>query len=359
MAVLKRQALFISEQKKEFSIDIEVLSQVLVGDRILALVKEKDALQLIFFNKKLEIEDKIVTLNASNGFILDAWKGRCLLALDNQLIAFQDGELKPILKAKSSNNFFWHAIRVKDQLFLQEYGKSPTGIFTLTENYEKPRLLTINTDVDKNSKHFHSLTYDPFRDWLISTLGDMNLVRAVASEDHGVSWHTIYRGPWQFVPIVPLEEKIVFGMDSGIAKGGIGIFNPNKNSWNFIFLKCPSKDFKFLQMCDLKHLDNGLWVAAFGMPRAVAISKDLKSWYTLCLDVYDGRFCYNMVVNEGKENVVCSTGKRLILLEKSALPNYLCGNAPFLTSYDANFIRAVGSGFVLKRKLKLRSRLAS
>jgi len=73
------------------------------------------------------------------------------------------------------------------------------------------------------------------RKWLISTLDDKCLTRVAFSEDLGSSRRPFYRGPWQFVSIAVLENKIAFGMDSGLAKGGIGIYHPDEDKWEFIF----------------------------------------------------------------------------------------------------------------------------
>ena len=75
---------------------------------------------------------------------------------------------------------------------------------------------------------------------------------------------------------------VVFGFDSGIARGGIGIFYPEYEIWSFILLKWVEKSVKTCQMCDLIQLDNGTWLSALGTPQAIAASKNLKQFpYTL------------------------------------------------------------------------------
>lgn len=56
-----------------------------------------------------------------------------------------------------------------------------------------------------------------------------NWRKLVTKKDLGDSWRPLYNGSWQFVPIVSLEDKIVFGMGSGITKGGLGIYYPNED----------------------------------------------------------------------------------------------------------------------------------
>ncbi|MCX8199474.1 MAG: hypothetical protein N3E36_05555 [Sulfolobales archaeon] len=143
-----------------------------------------------------------------------------------------------------------------------------------------------NVELDKNSRHFHSIAWDPFRNWLLATLGDGCLTRVVQSKDFGQSWEILYKGAWQFIPILACENKIIFGMDSGIAKGGVGTFYPEDYSWEFKFFKWLNGKSLLAQMCDLKLLNNDLWIAAFGAPQAIAMSKDLCTWYSIHVENY-------------------------------------------------------------------------
>jgi hypothetical protein len=323
------------------------------GEQIIALIMKRDSLSLTLLNKDLEVKYEIATLKGFQGFILDAHKDTYLLAVDDQLLALRHGNFEPILKAHSSTNFYWHAIRRRDVIYVQEYGEGPTGIWMLTKDYEDRRLLTTNIQLDEASKHFHNLAFDPFRNWLITTLGDNNVIRVVASMDEGETWWPLYKGPWQFVPIVTLKDRIIFGMDSGIAKGGIGVYDPSDDFWSFIFLRWQDSDenVRFAQICDLKHLSNALWVAALGAPQAITLSKDLKIWYLAHIEGVEEGFNYHMTVSEGKDFVVCCTGKRLLLFKKSELEGLLLKNQPVMVSYRAYIDRLRGYRFVLKRKL--------
>ncbi len=219
-------------------VKLPILSTATLGDHILALLRgEGNTLSLISFNRRLEVEGRLVTMRGYRGFILDVYKDSILFAVDDKLYVLREGGLKHVLQAHHPTNHFWHAARAGDLIYVQEYGESPTGIYMLTKDYENPHLLVTNKELDRGSRHFHNVVYDRFRGWLITTLGDGNLVRVAVSMDGGKSWHPLYRGPWQFVPIAPLSDRIVFGMDSGIAGGGIGVHYPDEKRWQFIFLK--------------------------------------------------------------------------------------------------------------------------
>lgn len=114
---------------------------------------------------------------------------------------------------------------------------------------------------------------------LLATLGDGCLTRVVYSENLGQSWKSLYKGAWQFVPIVPLKDEIVLGMDSGIARGGVGIYSPSREKWKFIFLKWCNRHVRFAQIADLRQLSNGVWIATLGAPQVILISENLKNWY--------------------------------------------------------------------------------
>jgi len=324
-----------------------------IGERILALVRKRRLLSLFLLSKSLKAEGDLVTLKGSRGFILDAQEDAYLLAVDDQLIALRRGKLEPVLKAHSPANFFWHAARKKDSIYVQEYGRSPTGIWLSTKDYRDWRLLATNMQVDEESKHFHNLAYDSFRGWLITTLGDGNIVRVVISKDDGKAWQPLYKGPWQFVPIVVLKDRIVFGMDSGIARGGVAVHYPWEDTWESFFLRWPDKRVRFAQMCDLKLLDNDLWIAALGSPQAVVMSKDLKTWYPIHVEGFDVNFNFYMTISEGAGVVVCSTGKSVVAFEKEELGNLMLNAQPVIISYKAcvDRLKGLARDLIINRKL--------
>ena len=176
-------------------INVPALSVAVVEEHILALMKENNMLSMASFNKSLEAESRIATLSGSRGFILDASKDRLLLSIDDKLVLLKGGKQRVTLKSGKLKNFFLHATRVKSEVFVQEYGETPTSIF-VSENLENWRRLITNTELDKYSRHFHYITYDPYRKWLIATLGDGCLTRVVYSEDLGETRRPLYKGPW-------------------------------------------------------------------------------------------------------------------------------------------------------------------
>ena len=167
----------------------------------------------------------------------------------------------------------------------------------------------------------------------------------------GESWRPLYRGPWQFLPIEVLKDKIVFGMDSGIAKGGIGIYHPNYERWNFIFLKWLDKKIRIAQISELKLLSNNIWISALGSPQAIVISRSIKEWYPLHIgDLKTSQFT-NKSISEGDDFIVCSTGRALLIYEKSYLKNIIENAMPIMISYSNFLERVIGYGFTLKRKI--------
>jgi hypothetical protein len=234
---------------------------------------------------------------------------------------------------------------------VHEYGLGRTLIYA-SQDLTNWRKVVSNLDIDRHSKHFHNIVYDPYRDQIIATLGDGNYIRAAYSRDGGSSWRPLFRGTWQFVPVVPLKDKIVFGLDSGLANGGLGIYDPVKDNWEFTFLKWLGQDTRMIQMCDLKRLETGLWIAALGTPQAIVVSKDLKEWYPLHVECYNNEFNYWMSVSEGKTHVACSTGQNLIVFKKAELTGIRPNLRPVLANYGAYTCRLKGAGSVLKRKFE-------
>lgn len=298
---------------------LNALSVSIAGDELIALIKRDGSLTMSSIDIDSGRSIDLAKFNGSTGFILGV-EDRYLVAVDGSLYLAEERKSKPVLKASNPKNFFWHATRAKDRVFVHEYGETPTGIF-VSEDLENWKKLVMNTDLDKNSRHFHYIKYDPYRGWLIATLGDGCVIRVVYSEDFGNTWRPLYRGPWQFVPVEVLEDGIVFGMDSGIAMGGVGIYNPENNRWGFTFLRWQDGEVRLAQMCDLRRLDS-IWMAALGMPQAVIISENLKTWYAAYIEGFDERFNHTMSIAEGKDFIACSTGESLLIFEKGELAEF-------------------------------------
>jgi len=81
---------------------------------------------------------------------------------------------------------FWHMAETSDgTLFMQEYGSQLTGIYRSINDGETWKQIVNSKEIDKKALHFHSIAYDEYRDLLIVTLGDGNLVKIAISEDYG------------------------------------------------------------------------------------------------------------------------------------------------------------------------------
>jgi len=329
--------------------NLNSISSLLFDGGVLNLAKSENSLKLMILNEKLEITEDIASFNGFRGFILGYFDGKILLSIDNKLIlADENGQHKTVLKSENPQNFFWHAANADDMVFVHEYGETPTRIFA-SENIEEWKPLITNIQVDRRSKHFHYIGYDPYRRWLLATLGDGCLTRVVYSEDMGESWRPLYMGPWQFVPIQALKDKLCFGMDSGIANGGIGVYYPDEDKWDFIFFRWVNKKVRYAQMNDLKNIKGDLWLATLGTPQAIIVSKDLRTWYPIFIAGINREFNPNMLISIGKDFVACSTGENLILLDKEDLERAF-NFQPVIVPYKAYWDKIRGFGFTLKRK---------
>jgi len=331
--------------------NLNVLDTAVVNDYIYALVKRNERLSLLSLDKDLRVVDEAWSTEGRVGFILRMNRSKALVSVDNKLYLVEDGKAETVLTIDTSENTFWHLTEVNGKLFMvHEYGRPPTSIYASNDlkNWEK---IATNLDIDKSSKHFHDIAYDPYRKWLIITLGDGCLTRVAISEDLGSSWRPLYRGPWQFVPILVLRDKLVFGMDSGIARGGVGVYNPSNNQWSFIFLKWYGREIRFAQMCDLKLLDNSFYIAGLGAPQAVVVSRDLRTWHPVHIEGFYKQFNMHVTISNGKGFVACSTGKSLLLLTKDEIEDLMQTTDPIIVNYRSYIERLIGLGFSLKRRL--------
>jgi hypothetical protein len=328
---------------------LNALSAAVIGDHVYVLLREGERLLLSVLNIDLEFVKIVWGAKGNSGFILKVEKGYILISLDDKLYLVKGDEAKVTLMASNPRNMFWHLTEGEGKVFIHEYGLPPTAIYS-SKDLERWEKVATNLDIDKRSKHFHNITFDPYRKWLISTLGDGCLIRVAVSEDLGSSWRPLYRGPWQFVPIVVLKDIIVFGMDSGIAKGGLSIYYPDEDKWRFIFLRWKDENVKHAQFCDLKLLAKGFWVASLGRPQAVLGSKDLKSWHSLLVESFEEGFNHNMLLSVSKDVVACSTGKTLLVLDDEDVENALISK-PVMVEYRAYWDRLLGYGFSIKHNI--------
>ena len=186
------------------NVPLSALSIAVADGRIYALVKEGERLALKILDKEPKIIDEVVSVEGRRGFILGIGEGIALVSVDDKLLLIRDNEAEVVLTASKPGNTFWHSTEAKGYAFIHEYGEPPTSIFA-SRNLEDWETVTTNLDIDRSSKHFHYIAYDPYREWLVATLGDGCLTRVAVSEDLGSTWKPLYKGPWQFTPIVPLS----------------------------------------------------------------------------------------------------------------------------------------------------------
>jgi hypothetical protein len=267
--------------------------------------------------------------------------GDFLISADNSLYLVSGGDARLLLRVKSGN-WFWHALMTPRGVYVQEYGESPTGIYFSEDLGSFVRVVT-NADIDPLSRHFHFVTYDAQRDLLIATLGDGNIVRVAVSESDDKSWKPLYKGPWQFVPVLVEDKRYIFGFDSGIARGGVGVYEDGR--FRFIFLK--PRIGGFAQFTDLRRVSD-VYVGGLGMPTAVVISRDLRTWYPLYVDANSTGYNHFVGVDVLEDRIIASTGSKLLFFGKQDIENAF-RQEPFLKSYKALFDRFKGFGFILKR----------
>lgn len=290
---------------------------------------------------------KIASLSGSRCFLLKTVNGKVFAGIDNKLLVNDGGGCwRTVLRSKQSSNFFWHMAASSDgTIFVQEYGEPDTGIYKSVDG-EKWKLIITSSRLDRQARHFHSIAYDQFRNMLVATLGDRNDVRIAISSDEGKKWQSLYKGSWQALPIVVMKDRIVFGMDEGIARGGLLVYFPNDDRFDVWHLKWPKV--KSMQMASLRYLSNRNWVAALGTPQGIIASSNLREWGILFLEGLDKRFSFSMDLAEGKEIVAFVTGKRVFYIQKRDLARYINSCQHPICEYRALSERLIGSGYRLR-----------
>ena len=269
-----------------------------------------------------------------------------LVSSGNTLYLVSGSEAKPVLRARPGN-WFWHGVEAQGRVFIQEYGEPPTGIY-VSEDLVNFRRVASNKDVDPLSRHFHYIAFDEERGLLVATLGDGNVVRVAVSQDHGSSWKPLYKGPWQFVPVLVDGDRWVLGFDSGIARGGVAVYYVERGDWSFTFLK--ARGYRYAQFtCLIKFA--GYYVGCLGSPTAIIVSRDLKYWYPLYIEgTPTPTVDYNYFVNAilWGERIVAVTGRELLVFDYSDVERALRGE-PLLTPYKAYVDRVRGVLYVVRR----------
>ncbi len=329
-------------------IDLKALSTLFNGKSILVLEQSKErSLNLVTITEDFAIKEKIATFNGTKGSLLGLFLDTYYISIDNKVYESKDTvEWREALRVKEGNRI-WHMCQTSLGLFAQEYGESLTSIYRLEGNRKSTKVIS-NIEVDPNSRHFHNITYDKYRDVIYSTLGDGNIVRAIELKENKstINWKKIFTGPWQFVPISILEKKVLFGFDSSIAKGGIGTYYPENGTWNFLFLRYLNE--KLAQFYDIKYFNN-LWIGILGTPKALVVSKDLRYWHLLNIGYIASDNAAEVNISRGQ--VAIANGSSLVIVENSDLLTPF-KNRAVMFPYWSLFDQARGIGFRLKRYFK-------
>jgi hypothetical protein len=321
------------------------------GGTILILLRNERTLSFVTSSSDFHKLEKLFDIAGTRGHILFVEADRTLLSVDDNLILFTDVGYEIVLRAHRPENYFWHACYSNGTVFVQEYGLCPTSIYASTNLSDWKEVIS-NLDVDPYSKHFHNIVFDPYQNQLIATLGDGNFVRVITSVDNGNSWIPLFRGAWQFLPIVPLENKVVFGMDSALTRGGLGFYDYTRNRWMFLFLRWLTEEVKLAQFYDLKRLSNGLWIATLGNPKIAVISEDLQNWSTVYIQAVTAPNSEPITICEFGKTVVLCTAQKLLVYELDELKDLITCTVPVMEKYSAYSERFRGALWKSYHRLK-------
>lgn len=299
-------------------------------------------------NMRLEECEKLAEFNGKRNALFQMTECGAFLGLDNNLLMSEDLKTwKNVLETENRENMFWHMVKTRDgTLFVQEYGNPLTGIYKSINGGETWKQVVNSKEIDRRAQHFHSLAYDQYRDLLIATLGDGNVVRIAISKDYGDTWKALSTIPYQCLPIAILEDSIVFGMDSAISRG-IVIWSPSKSQWHQIHLKYVGKVkmTDAMQSSDLRMLSNGIWIMSTGEGSLLA-SNDLRNWGFLAFGEKE-RFESHMISNESDGIVTVAMTEKTIIVDSKTLKN--ASQFGDVKQYHALLARMKGFAYVIKR----------
>jgi len=322
-------------------LSISATGVYIVNDMVYITINDRGLCKIAVF-KDSSIHEVLV-FKDSSCLILRSLSEGLLISSDNVLYLVSGDEAKPLLRTKAGN-IFWHATEACDKFFVQEYGEDPTGIY-VSEDLKSFRRIITNRDIDPSSRHFHYITFDRDRKILITTLGDGNIVRVAFSDDCGSSWRPLYKGPWQFVPVFVERDRWIFGFDSGIARGGVAIYYPEKNVWRFIFLK--AEGYAHAQFTSITRFGD-YYIGGLGYPASIIVSKDLYYWYTIYIDNSISSYNHFVYATVWRDKLIASTGRELLIFDYKDVEEAF-KRKPFLYPYKAYIDRVRGLIYILKR----------
>lgn len=271
--------------------------------------------RLILLSHKGDVISEPVEFSSGKNLLLHVSSGSTFVGLDNKLLRSRDlRKWRTVLTANTGNCLCQMAEGVEDTLFVQEYGFSGSpAIYRSTDAGETWDHLVDCHKLDKRALHFHCIAYDEFRRLLIATLGDRNTVKVALSEDYGDKWKTLYKGPYQCVPIEILKDRVVFGMDSRISCGFL-VWYPSESRWETIHLKyvMKPKPSDLLQTADLKVLTNGLWTMST-TGGSLLCSTNLKEWRLLHFGV-GKQFAFPHLLSNVRNGVVAAAMGNFVMI---------------------------------------------
>ena len=306
---------------------------------------------ILLLGMRIQERIKLAEFRGKRNALLQMTDRATFLGLDNRLMISEDLKTwKNVLETENQENMFWHLAEASDgTLFVQEYGSSLTGIYRSTDGGETWKQIVDSKEIDNRAKHFHSIAYDQYRDLLIVTLGDGNLVKIAISDDYGDTWKPLYTSAYQCLPIAVLEDCVVFGMDSGISRGII-IWNPSENKWQSIHLKYVGKHGAKdnMQSSDLKLLSDDKWIMSTG-GGSLILSDDLRNWRILHLGEKK-LFEAHMISNEKNNFVAAAMGDGVMIMDLKAL-NTEYQHAD-IKQYHDFYARIKSLGYIVKRVIQ-------
>ena len=314
-----------------------------IGGTIYATINEGDRCRV----SRLRGEDveNVVSIRDSPCVLLWGRGDELLVSTGDSLNLVFGNEVRLVLRG-GVGNWFWHAVEADGSVFVQEYGESPTGIY-VSEDFRSFRRAVTNVNIDPTSRHFHCIAFDEDRGLLIATLGDGNIIRVIASSDHGLTWRSVYRGPWQFVPVLVDGGRWIFGFDSGVARGGVGVYDVDGKRWRFIFLRLGGHP--YAQFASLVRLGS-YYVGGLGSPTAIVASEDLRYWYPLYVNMSIPKYNHFVNVEVLGDKIVATTGRELLIFSLDDVRGAL-DKEHILTPYSAYFDRVRGVAYMVRRGL--------
>jgi len=328
-------------------VPIKAISVIWVEDSFLVLEDRGKDFGIAFVYKDGSFSRSRISLKGKLGYILHMDSdNKIYLSIDSHLMVIETDKPKTIVKLGSKGNFIWSSVSIDDVLYVSEYGDPPTFIYRVKNgNVEK---VISNQEIDISSRHFHQLAFDRNTSKIYVSLGDANRVRIAVSDDKYTNWRPFYTGVWQFTPIKILGDRLIAGMDSKLAKGGVGIFDLESASQRFIFFK-DSLQTSMVQFCDLQYF-NGIWIGGLGIPQAYILSKDLAIWHLIYLKDMRLSFDHSMKLAVGRDTVAIPMNNSLCLLSLEDLREYM-GNPPIIMPQSAYLTRLKGAISSLKRRI--------